>query len=408
MKRVKSKKKKIGENKLFSKKGIKAYFQDVDYVLVAILLLIIAYGLIMLYSTSYYSAKKDFDNDMYYFSRQVTSSILGFCVLFGVSLFSTRIIRKFSRVLIIIACILMLLVQTPLGVEAYGARRWLKVPIVNSIQPTEVTKIAIILFIPALICKYGKKINQFKYIRRILAAVVITGLIALLANNHLSSAIIITVIVATMIFVVHKKTAIFVAGAGLGIVGLYGGAVLLGNYLEKSGNFRIARVLVWLHPEKHTESGGYQILQGLYAIGSGGFFGKGLGNSTQKLGVIPEVQNDMILAIICEELGVVGVIALLAMFSFLLYRLLKIIRNAPDTYSALVVTGVFTHIALQVILNMCVILNVMPTTGITLPFISCGGSSIIFIMCEMGVVLGISNRINREARKRLVKEYNNL
>ena len=136
-------------------------------------------------------------------------------------------------------------------------------------------------------------------------------------------------------------------------------------------------------------------MQGLYAIGSGGFFGKGLGNSAQKM-IIPEVQNDMILSIICEELGVFGAIVVLALFGMLLYRLMFIARNAPDLYGSLIVTGIFAHIAIQVILNVAVVLNVIPTTGITLPFISYGGTSILFLMAEMGLALGVSRRIQLE------------
>lgn len=137
------------------------------------------------------------------------------------------------------------------------------------------------------------------------------------------------------------------------------------------------------------------MVQGLYAIGSGGFFGKGLGNSAQKM-IIPEVQNDMILAIICEELGVFGAIIVLLLFAILLYRLLFIAQNAPDLYGSLIVTGIFAHIALQVIFNVCVVLNLIPTTGITLPFISYGGTSILFLMAEMGIALGVSSRIRFE------------
>ena len=137
-------------------------------------------------------------------------------------------------------------------------------------------------------------------------------------------------------------------------------------------------------------------LWGLYAIGAGGFWGKGLGNSTQKLGVIPEVQNDMILTIVCEELGVFGAIVILVLFGMLLYRLMFIARNAPDMYGSLIATGIFAHIALQVILNIAVVTNLIPTTGITLPFISYGGTSILFLMTEMGIALGISRKIKIE------------
>ena len=163
--------------------------------------------------------------------------------------------------------------------------------------------------------------------------------------------------------------------------------------ITTSENFRLRRIITWLDPENHADKGGFQVMQGLYAIGSGGFFGKGLGNSTQKLGVIPEVQNDMILSIVCEELGVFGAIVILVLFGLLLYRLMFIARNAPDLYGSLIATGIFAHIALQVILNIAVVTNLIPTTGITLPFISYGGTSILFLMTEMGIALGISRKI---------------
>ena len=178
---------------------------------------------------------------------------------------------------------------------------------------------------------------------------------------------------------------------GIILIGIVGARVL-GMAMETSGNFRLRRILVWLNPEKYASEGGYQIMQALYAIGSGGFFGKGLGNSAQKM-IIPEVQNDMILSIICEELGVFGAIMVLILFRMLLYRLLFIAQNAPDLYGSLVVSGIFAHIALQVILNVMVVINCIPTTGITLPFISYGGTSVLFLMAEMGLALGVSSKI---------------
>ena len=163
--------------------------------------------------------------------------------------------------------------------------------------------------------------------------------------------------------------------------------------LGASGNFRFNRVLAWIDPEKYSDGGGYQVLQGLYAIGSGGLFGKGLGNSTQKIQSIPEAQNDMIFSIICEELGLFGAVLLTILFVFLLYRLMFIAQNAPDLLGSLIVTGIFAHIALQVILNIAVVLNVIPTTGVTLPFISYGGTSILFLMTEMGIALNVSRQI---------------
>ena len=195
-----------------------------------------------------------------------------------------------------------------------------------------------------------------------------------------------------MLFVVHPKTAPFVVIASGGLLAVIAMARILGASMADSGSFRMRRILVWLDPEAHASDGGYQVMQALYAIGSGGFFGKGLGNSAQKM-IIPEVQNDMILSIVCEELGVFGAIVILLLFGMLLYRLLFIAQNAPDLYGSLIVTGIFVHIALQVILNVAVVINLIPTTGITLPFISYGGTSILFLMAEMGIALGVSRRI---------------
>lgn len=156
-------------------------------------------------------------------------------------------------------------------------------------------------------------------------------------------------------------------------------------------SYRLERIAIWRNPEKYEK--GYQTLQGLYAIGSGGLFGRGLGNSVQKLGFLPEAQNDMIFSIICEELGLFGAVLLTILFVFLLYRLMFIAQNAPDLLGSLIVTGIFAHIALQVILNIAVVLNVIPTTGVTLPFISYGGTSILFLMTEMGIALNVSRQI---------------
>ena len=214
-------------------------------------------------------------------------------------------------------------------------------------------------------------------------------------TDNLSTAIIVMGISIIMIFIDHRKTKIFFAVAGGGLAAILVGVKILGMVLTTSTSFRMRRVLVWLNPENYASEGGYQIMQALYAIGSGGFFGKGLGNSAQKT-IIPEVQNDMILSIICEELGVFGAILVLTLFGLLLYRLLFIAQNAPDLYGSLIVTGIFAHMALQVFLNVGVVTNLIPTTGITLPFISYGGTAILFLSIEMGIALSVSKQIKIE------------
>ena len=241
--------------------------------------------------------------------------------------------------------------------------------------------------------QFGKKLKGFKAPFVLFAFGAFTFLLTWKFTENLSTAIIILGITCALIFVAHPKTAPFVLTAGIGLpVGIVGVRGYVSS-LGASGNFRFNRVLAWIDPEKYSDGGGYQVLQGLYAIGSGGLFGKGLGNSTQKIQSIPEAQNDMIFSIICEELGLFGAVLLTILFVFLLYRLMFIAQNAPDLLGSLIVTGVFAHIALQVILNIAVVLNVIPTTGVTLPFISYGGTSILFLMTEMGIALNVSRQI---------------
>lgn len=375
----------------------KSTVRYLDYSLIAVLVFLICFGLVMLYSTSAYSALTTYGDSMYYFKRQLIFSGGSVVVLLAVARVDYHYYGKIAKALFFAAMVLMLLVKfSPLGVEVNGAKRWLEVPLIDQrFQPSEIMKIAVILYIPVLICKMGKQIRKLRGIINILiwGGVAFFGIYYL--TDNLSTALIVMGITCVLIFVVHPRTAPFVvfATGGMGILII--GIRVLGSIMETSKNFRLRRILVWLHPEEYAASGGFQVMQGLYAIGSGGFFGKGLGNSAQKA-VIPEVQNDMILSVICEELGVFGAIIILVLFGMLLYRLLFIAQNAPDLYGSLIVTGIFAHIALQVFLNVAVVINLIPTTGITLPFISYGGTSVVFLMIEMGIALGISRQIKFE------------
>ena len=387
---VKENKKRSTNTRVKKKEHSIAYF---DYSLLAILICLICFGLVMLYSTSSYSAMMKQNGDsLFYFKRQVLFCIVGLIGMWIVSRIDYHWYFERSKFFYFISIFMMFLVKTPLGKEVNGAKRWIKLPFEQQLQPAEIAKIAIILFIPALICTMGREIKTLEGIVKVLAWGAFSAAVVFIITENLSTAIIVMGITCIMIFVVHPKTRIFIIIAvGIILIGIVGARVL-GMAMETSGNFRLRRILVWLNPEKYASEGGYQIMQALYAIGSGGFFGKGLGNSAQKL-IIPEVQNDMILSIICEELGVFGAIMVLILFGMLLYRLLFIAQNAPDLYGSLVVSGIFAHIALQVILNVMVVINCIPTTGITLPFISYGGTSVLFLMAEMGLALGVSSKI---------------
>ena len=387
---VKENKKRSTNTRVKKKEHSIAYF---DYSLLAILICLICFGLVMLYSTSSYSAMMKQNGDsLFYFKRQVLFCIVGLIGMWIVSRIDYHWYFERSKFFYFISIFMMFLVKTPMGKEVNGAKRWIKLPFGQQLQPAEIAKIAIILFIPALICTMGREIKTLEGIVKVLAWGAFSAAVVFIITENLSTAIIVMGITCIMIFVVHPKTRIFIIIAvGIILIGIVGARVL-GMAMETSGNFRLRRILVWLNPEKYASEGGYQIMQALYAIGSGGFFGKGLGNSAQKM-IIPEVQNDMILSIICEELGVFGAIMVLILFGMLLYRLLFIAQNAPDLYGSLVVSGIFAHIALQVILNVMVVINCIPTTGITLPFISYGGTSVLFLMAEMGLALGVSSKI---------------
>lgn len=351
----------------------------------------------MLYSTSSYNAQVQYGNDMYYLKRQFLFTAVSFVIMLWVSTWDYHIYGKLSKAFFVFSFFLLVLVQTPLGKTVNGATRWIKLPGNMTLQPAEVMKIAVIIFVPYIICQLGAKATKPEGIKRIFLVGFIAFLGVFVLTENLSTAIIVFGIVAAMGYVVYPKSgqimAILIA-AGLGgyaILRIWGEQILTGF-----GGFRGQRVLVWLDPERYAGDGGYQIMQALYAIGSGGVFGKGLGNSAQKLTAIPEVQNDMILSAICEELGIFGALIVMILFGMLLYRLMFIAQNAPDMYGTLVAAGIFTHIALQVVFNIAVITNFIPTTGITLPFISYGGTSVLFLLAEMGIALNISRSIKIE------------
>ena len=364
-----------------------------DYDLLLVIIFLMCFGLVMLYSSSAYSAQNDYNNDMFFFTRQAIIGIIGFIAMFIVSKIDYHLYGAYAKEFFWFSMFLMALVQTPLGKTVNGARRWIRLPGGLSLQPAEFTKIAVILFIAYEICLLGQKAKKWDGIKILLGYGLVATLGVFLLTDNLSTAIIVFAITCILIFVVHPKTKPFVAGVIVaGIVGIIG-IIFLKYTLAESDNFRMRRIIAWLNPEANADTDSYQFLQGLYAIGSGGFFGKGLGNSTQKLHAIPEAQNDMILAVICEELGVFGAIIILCLFAFMLYRLLFIARNAPDLYGALIATGIFAHIALQVTLNIGVVTGLLPTTGVTLPFISYGGTAIVILLAEMGIALGISSKI---------------
>jgi cell division protein FtsW len=365
--------------------------QYYDYNLLASVILLTCFGLIMLYSTSAYRAQITFGNDMFYFSKQAAISAVCLVGLLFASQIDYHIYARFALPIYVAANILLVATKF-IGKNINGATRWIYLgPI--SFQPAEFGKLAVILFLPVLIVKMGRNMKGWKAPAFLLALGGITALFTLVCTDNLSTAIIIGAITVVLILVTHPKAQKFVLP---GVAALAVLVAIVRSYVPTVGatdDFRWNRILVWIDPEAYSSKGGYQIMQALYAIGSGGFLGKGLGNSAQKLEAVPEAQNDMIFSIVCEELGVFGAAMLTLMFVFLLYRLLFIAENAPDLLGSLIATGIFAHIATQVVLNIAVVINLIPTTGITLPFVSYGGTSILFLMAEMTLALSVSRQI---------------
>ena len=278
-----------------------------------------------------------------------------------------------------ISLVLSLLVLF-VGDEYNGSKRWLSLgPL--SFQPSEYAKVAVILFLAYIITENIKKIDKFRTMLKIM--VMILPIVGLVGANNLSTAIIILGIAVILIFTASPRYGQFIF---MGVIGV--GFMTIFLALE---SYRLERIAIWRHPENFEK--GYQTMQGLYAIGSGGLFGRGLGNSVQKLGFVPEAQNDMIFSIVCEELGLVGAGLILLLFLILIWRFFVIASHAPDLFGALIAAGAMGHMMIQVILNVAVVTNSIPNTGITLPFISYGGTSVLFLMTEMGLVLSVSSLI---------------
>ena len=267
------------------------------------------------------------------------------------------------------------------GREINGSKRWLALgPF--SFQPSEFAKVALILFLADLVTKNVKTIGKMWTLCRIMFWIL--PIVGLVGASNLSTAIIILGIGVILIFVASPKYAQF---ALMGIAG----ACFMGIFLALE-SYRLERLAIWRNPEKYEK--GYQTLQGLYAIGSGGVFGVGIGNSVQKLGFVPEAQNDMIFSIICEELGLAGAGIIVFLFLLLIWRFFLIASGSRDLFGALIATGAMAHMMIQVILNIAVVTNTIPNTGITLPFISYGGTSVMFLLIEMGLVLSVSQVVD--------------
>ena len=365
-----------------------------DTNLLVVLFFIMVFGFIMIYRASYYNAgmSSAFNNDsMYFLKRQVVFSMVGVLAMLVVAGVNYHWICRFAGVGYLACFGFVALLFTPLAITANEATRWVQLGPVQ-VQVAEPVKILMIVFMATLLTANGRRIKSWL---SMLYIMVWPGAVALLiwkVSDNMSSAVIILGTAAFMMFVVHPEywkfiVAILIVGVGVTAIVYYVASM---DPAQAAESFRFERIRAWLNPYEYETGKVMQALQGLYAIGSGGLWGKGLGNSIQKLGKIPEPYNDYIFSIICEELGIFGAGLVILLFIFLLYRIYTISQTAEDMLGRMLTIGVFSHIALQVILNLLVVTGLFPTTGVTLPFFSYGGSASVFLLMEIGLVLSVN------------------
>ena len=377
------------------KTGRKSYVKRTyyDYTLLFLILFLIGFGLVMIYSISAYNATKYYDDATLFVRNQAKYALLGLVAMILLSkinyhIYGLRIkLGKLNFPLLFIPygiCIFLQFFVLIKGDGTNGSNRWIPIGSMK-LQPSEISKVLLVLFVSYIVYVSPKALDRLGGFLRVF--LFSCPLLILVALENLTTAIIMVGIAFIIPFVTSRKIWYYWAAGAVMV-----GAVVL-TIVTKS--YRLTRFQVWLDIE--NAPGGYQIRQGLYALGSGGLFGKGLGNSIQKLGYIPEVHTDMIFTCIVEELGIVGGLLLLGVFCVLLARIFRIACNAPDLFGSLIAVGVFVQIALQIFLNIAVVTNTIPSTGVPFPFISYGGSSLLFLMLELGLVLNVSSQIEYDA-----------
>ncbi|MBQ7357641.1 MAG: cell division protein FtsW [Clostridia bacterium] len=360
---------------------------DVYFLLIVIALSL--FGLIMAFSASSYFSYRETGDSMYYFKRHVTFVLVAVFVAVPLVMFMRPKFWRPFGIAVYLGSAVLLVAVLFIGMTGKGAQRWIDLGFIT-VQPSEIAKMGLIMMLAYIMSKHEKQIElnqrfggQFRYgvLYPGIAIAVICGLVVL--EKHLSGLIIIGLLGLFIMFIGGTDKRWLLLIVGVGVVAVFV-VLMFSGYAQE-------RVNTWLNIEEADPQGSaWQNLQGLYAIGSGGFFGVGLGNSRQKYGYVAEPQNDFIFTIVCEELGFIGALAVIILFLLLLYRGYKIAAKAPDKFCSLVVYGLTTKAALQALLNIAVVTNSMPNTGISLPFFSSGGTALILQIIEMGVILSIS------------------
>ncbi len=360
--------------------------ESVDYPFLFLVLLLLAVGLIMLYSASYAQSEYDtgYEISTKYLQKQAVCAGIGLAAMWLFSRIPTVLWYRWAWGLYGISIALLLSVLV-IGQEVNGAKRWINIAGLQ-FQPSEVAKFTMIVLFARLTRRFGQEAKTFRFGVLGFGMALMGILVPLALEKHLSAIMLMGMVAVVMMFVAGTRTRWLLAGAA-------GAAVFVVIYISFMG-YAGDRVTAWLHPEQDPGDTGYQILQSLYAIGSGGLFGLGFGKSRQKYLYLPFQYNDYIFAICCEELGLVGAMAIVALFAAAILRGYWIALHARDRFSTVLCAGLVTLIAVQTILNLCVVTNLLPSTGIALPFFSYGGTALAVNLGEMGIVLSISRQRN--------------
>ena len=360
-----------------------------DFVLCITVLVLLAMGIIMILSASAPSALSTTGNSYTYVKKQFVFAIVGLVLMFIISKIDYRFYKKYYWPIYFISWAILLLVKIPgLGVEVKGATRWVNLGF-TQFKPSELTKIGLIIFYAGYLSDHKSELTSFvKGFMKPLAFIIPPVAILFGVQNHLSVSLIIGIITVTMMVMAGCKLSHF---ANVGIVGLSAIAGVIGLLqVSGKGGFRLDRISTFFNPWADAQGTGYQMVQSLYAIGSGGFFGVGLGESKQKYLYIPEPHNDFIFAIIAEELGFIGCFLVIALFAIFVWRGILISMKAPDMFGSLMAIGITTLIGAQAIINIAVVTATIPTTGMALPFFSYGGTALLILLCNVGILLNIS------------------
>lgn len=360
---------------------------DIPFFIIILVLMVI--GLVMMFSASYYWGLTKNNDGFYYAKKQIMISGVGIIAMLLISKIDYHVFMKKKIAYGIFFGSLALLAYTSFfGIKRQGARRWIKIGI--EFQPSEIMKFAIVILFALWISMNYKRMKQFKY--GILPFFLVLGLVGglMMCQPHLSGTILICAIGFVMIFVGGAKIRHLLTIGGVGLAGL--GGVVTTLILTGKASYFTKRFQSWLHPFSDTTGHTWQTCQSLIAIGSGGLFGMGFGESRQKFLYLPESQNDFVFAIVCEELGVVGAILVIALFMLFVFRGFYIASKAPDKFGMMVATGLVAQIGIQAMLNIAVVTNTIPNTGISLPFFSYGGTALAMQLAQMGVILNISRQ----------------